>query len=122
MFQIPLGVLLFNENMLGEMGHILEAYMSLVPTVPSEGQLVLPNGSSLEFDNTRFFKILLGGDQLTVARVRSTQALRQSEDRATDRLEGLIPVVEDWHTRITLLKVRTKHTGHVCSYHCMGAV
>ena len=76
MFQIPLGVLLFNENKLDEMGHILEAYMSLVPTVPSGGQLVLPNGSSLEFDNTRFLKILLGGDQLTVARVRGTQALR----------------------------------------------
>ncbi len=91
-------MLLFNENKLDEMSHILEAYMDLVPTHPAEGKHVLPNGSSLAFDNTRFHKILLGGDQLTVARVRGTQALRVSEEKAVDRLEGVIPVVEDWHT------------------------
>ena len=31
----------------------------------------------------------MGGDQLTVARVRGTQALRQAQDRPVDRLEGL---------------------------------
>ena len=66
------GVLLHNENKLDEMGKILEHLMTFVPTLPSEGELTLPNGSRIEFDNTSFSKILLGGDQLTVARVRGT--------------------------------------------------
>ncbi len=96
---------LFNEHKLDEMSHILDAYMDIVPTLPVEGKHVLPNGSSLAIDNTQFHKILLGGDQLTVARVRGTQALRFSEEKAVDRLEGVIPLVEDWHTRMTLNKV-----------------
>lgn len=52
-----------------------------------------------------FFRILLGGDQLTVAHVRGTQALRATEDKAIDRLEGIIPIVADWHARMTLMIV-----------------
>ena len=79
--------------------------MKLVPTEPAEGQHMLPNGSTVPYHDTWFFKILLGGDQLTVARVRGTQTLRDSEDKVVDRLEGVIPVVEDWHARMTLMIV-----------------
>ncbi len=103
--QIPLGVLLHNENKLDEMAKILARYMKLVPTVEVEGHLQLPNGSVLDFDDTRFFPILLGGDQLTIARVRGTQALRDTQDKRVDRFEGILPVVEDWHSRMTLMKV-----------------
>lgn len=98
-------MLLQNENKLDEMSKILSHFMTMVPTLSDEGKLTLPNGSELEFDNTKFSKILLGGDQLTSARVRGTQALRLSEDKAVDRLEGLIPVTEDWHMRMSLMKV-----------------
>lgn len=84
--------------------------MMLVPTLPAEGKLTLPNGEELDFDDTKFAKIIFGGDQLTVARVRGTQGLRLSEDKAVDRLEGLIPVIEDWHVRMSLMKV-----CHPCS-------
>ena len=47
----------------------------------------------------------MGGDQLTVARVRGTQALWKAQDRPVNRLEGLIPVVEDWHARMALVRV-----------------
>ena len=53
--QIPLGVLLHNENKLDEMGKILAHYMKLVPTVEAEGHLQLPNGSVIDFDDTLFF-------------------------------------------------------------------
>ena len=79
--------------------------MTLVPTLAAEGHLALPNGSMLNFDNTRFYKILFGGDQLTAARIRGTQALRDSQDKAVDRLEGITAVAEDWHSRIVLVKV-----------------
>lgn len=79
--------------------------MTLVPTLPAEGLLKLPNGTSINYDDTKFHPILFGGDQLTVARMRGTQALRDTQDKRVDRLDGVIPVVEDWHTRMTLLKV-----------------
>ena len=66
-FQIPLGVLLFNEN---KMDNILDHYnMSLVPAV-EVGQATLPDGITITFDDTHYFPILFGGDQMTVARIR----------------------------------------------------
>ena len=41
--------------------------MTLVPTLPADGHKVLPNGSILEFDNTQFSQVFIGGDQLTTA-------------------------------------------------------
>lgn len=99
-----------NENKLDDMSKILENFHKLVPTLDIEGHLSLPNGNSLDFDDTRFYKIFLGGDQLTVARARGAQALRASHDRPIDRLEGIVPVIEDWHSRMTFMKVlRTIH-------------
>lgn len=99
-------MILKNENKLDEMASILEYFMQLVPTVPAEGVYTLPNGHELSFDDTRFCHILFGGDQLTVARVRGTQALRATEDKVVDRLEGVVPIVADWHARMTLMIVR----------------
>ena len=87
------------------MSKILAHYMELVPTRPSKGHFRLPNGSILEFDDTKFYSILFGGDQLTVARIRGSQALRDIQEKKVDRLEGIIPVIEDWHARMTLMKV-----------------
>lgn len=89
------------------MGKILKHYMTLVPTVSAEGKLVLPNGSEEVFDDSRFHSILFGGGQLTVARIRGAQALRDTEDKKTDRFEGLTAIIADWHARMTLLKVST---------------
>ena len=103
--QIPMGVLLHNENKLEEMSKILEHLMTFVPTLPKESEITLPNADTVTFDDTHFFKLLLGGDQLTAARVRGTQALQVTQDRACDRLQGLVPVVEDWHSRMALVDV-----------------
>ena len=48
-----------------------------------------------------YHKLLLGGDQLTIARSRSSIAIRADHDLAREHLEGLLPVVEDWHTKMT---------------------
>ena len=103
--QVPLGVLLHDENKLEEMSLILTHYMKLVPALVVEGHLTLPQGGVLDFDDTRFFSILFGGDQLTAARMRGTQALRDTQEKCVDRLEGLVPVIEDWHARMALMKV-----------------
>ena len=84
--------------------------MSLVPTLESVQQIVLPNGGEIEVDNTQFHPILFGGDQLTVTRMRGTQTLRDTQDKPVDRFEGILPVIEDWHARMTLLKVSVPYT------------
>ena len=76
-----------------------------VPTFPSKANVGLPDGSTRELDNTGFHSILVGGDQLTVARARGGAALRASHSMAVHRLDGITPVVEDWHARMTLMKV-----------------
>ena len=100
-----MGVLLYNENKFDEMSKILEHFMQFVAIVPKEGRVLLPNGSYLDYDDTRFFRILVGGDQLTASRIWGTQAQRSLQDKAVDRLEGVIPFVKDWHARMVLMKV-----------------
>ena len=90
-------MLLHDENKLDEMSHVLEHYMQFVPKVEANGFISLPNGEKVEYDDTKFNAKPLGGDQLTVVRVRSTQALQDTMDSATQRFEGLILVIEDWH-------------------------
>ncbi len=69
-FHLVFFILLYNETKLDEMAHILDHYMTLVPTVKMNGHLQLSNADLLQIDDTTFFSILFGGDQLTVARVR----------------------------------------------------
>ena len=76
--------------------------------------LVGHDGSEISVDI--FHHILFGGDQLTVARARSAQAQRENTDRGALRLEGLIPVLEDWHTQLTLLQVSSIHGLHVIAF------
>ena len=87
------------------MSHIPTHYMKLVPTREAEGQHTLPNGVNISFDDTQFHEILIRGDQLTVARVRGAQVMRDTHDKRGDRFEGVIPVVKDWHARMTFLKI-----------------
>lgn len=47
--------------------------------------------------------ILFGGDQMTVERSRNIQNVLSTSDTASARLEGIVPVAEDWHAKICLL-------------------
>ncbi len=88
------------------MAKILEEYhQKYIPTKSSQEELTLEDGTTRMIDKTEFHKILLGGDQLTVARVRGTVALRVTHDTAEEQLSGVLPVVEDWHARLTFMKV-----------------
>ncbi len=84
------------------MAKILEEYhQKYIPTKSSQEELTLEDGTTRMIDNIN----LLGGDQLTVARVRGTIALRVTHDTAEEQLSGVLPVVEDWHARLTFMKV-----------------
>lgn len=87
------------------MGQIMERLHAYVPTAKAEGTHTIPTGHQVTFDDTKFHEILFGGDQLTIARARGAQVMRSTHDSAVCRLEGLVPVIEDWHTRMTMVKV-----------------
>ena len=77
--------------------------------VPKDSSQVLftdsETGEELTLYEDKFHYILLGGDQLTVERARGSKRVRSNSSRGRDRLEGLLPVVEDWHSKVVLLKV-----------------
>ena len=104
---MPLGLLLQNENKLDEMCNIMTELHKYVPDKPCQLNFELPDGEIYTTSDNALHPILCGGDQLTACRCRGAQSLRCSHESAVDRLEGLVPVVEDWHARLTLVKVCT---------------
>ena len=48
---------------------------------------------------------LFGGDQLICARARSAKRHRHDPATAIERLDGLVLVVEGWHTKMCLFEV-----------------
>ncbi|KAL5475126.1 hypothetical protein EMCRGX_G027185 [Ephydatia muelleri] len=85
---VPLGVLLKNENVLNDMVDILDELHNHIP---------------------------LGGDQLTVARIRGSQRVEFNAENGDERLEGFFPVIEDWHTKMCFMEVIWKRLYNSCS-------
>ena len=68
--QVPLGVFLKNEYELDEMVLIMDALHKFVPMVHTEDTMLQPtSGDEIKLDVYSFHHILVGGDQLTPARV-----------------------------------------------------
>ena len=87
------------------MSKILKDLHKYVLTLPKEGELTLPNGGTVPFDNTTIWEVLCGGDQLNVIGMRSVKQLRLGHETAAERFDAITPVIEDWHVRVTLLVV-----------------
>ncbi len=88
-----------NENVNSEMIEIMQAMHQYVPTSVDGSTMVdgVPKTDVLE-------QCLLG-DQLTCERTRSAKQHRQDSATTMERLCGLEPVVEDWHTKMCLFEV-----------------
>lgn len=104
-----MGVILKNENILSEMVEILEEIHKYVPTKKTTEEFDVVH-SDEEVERIRviidhFYHILLGGDQLTVARARGAQRIRNNSESGSACLEGFLPVAEDWHTKLCYMKV-----------------
>ena len=72
------------------MAEILDALNAYVPAENPELQI----------------PIIVFGDQLTAARIRSAAILRSSHLTAETKLEGFVEAVSDWHARLCLVTVR----------------
>ena len=94
-FQVPLGIIQCSEINLDDMCTVMEEIHHYVPRVPARSE-------DIDF---AYHNVILGGDQFTAARIRSSQAIRSMEDSSVDRFEGLLGVPQDWHAQVTVLKV-----------------
>lgn len=105
LMQVPLGIIMKNENELDQMVDILVGLHQYVPVreFPSTSASTDPDK---ETDSTDILhKLLIGGDLLTAIRAKGAQRIRRNSECPVGRLEGFIPVVEDWHAKVCLLEV-----------------
>lgn len=87
---------------------IMSHLQEYVPVVSNSSTINDPiSNEEMELFEDRFHYLLFGGDQLTVERATGSKNHNVNEWRGIDRLEGLIPVVEDWHAKVCLLKVNS---------------
>ena len=89
------------------MTKILEDLQCYVTSRAVSGAIPVHDGEDIQHTDEVFHRILLGGDQLTCARVRGAQAIRCNQESSSTRLEGFIDTCEDWHAKVILLKVNT---------------
>ena len=70
--------------------------------------VVLPDGEEvMNYTEQKYLVTLVGGNQLTTARARGAQRITSNSLKSEDKLEGVLPVAEDWHTKMCLLQVIT---------------
>ena len=71
--------------------------------IPKPYQQVVYEGEKAAVEEEFFQGILFGGDQLTVCQCRGAQAAWCNDDVAVEHLDGITPVTEDWHAKLTLM-------------------
>lgn len=88
------------------MVEILEMLHKYVPSCTSQIEYEHPDtGKEESLKLHHFNHILVGGDQLTVARIYSAQKVRKNSDTSQERLEGIVPAIQDWHAKLCFMKV-----------------
>ena len=89
--QVCLGVMMENENTSEGIEKIMKHMHTYVPG---------HNGDRLELT-------MCGGDLLSVERAANAQEDKQDSHTPSDKLLGLMPVLEDWHTMANFYMVMT---------------
>ncbi len=84
---------------------IMELLQKYVPVHTEEMLVEVPGVGEKKVHADRFHHVLFGGDMLTAKRARGSKFIRSNSARGLDQLEGLLPVVEDWHTKVCFLGV-----------------
>ena len=101
-----------NENKGDEMVDIMDTIHLYVPMIETSQEILVPSlNKSVEVQKARSFPVCLHGDYLTAARARGAQKAKINSESPSSRLEGLVPVAADWHTKLKALSVRIVYTG-----------
>ena len=105
-----MGVLPHSEINYEDVIKVLEIVQGYAPSIDVERELVVPDQSdgatTIRLEDKQYAVSLVGGDQLTVARIRGAQKIRGNSETSEQRFGGLLPVAEDWHAKMCLLEVR----------------
>lgn len=72
----------------------------------SQAVIVPSLNESVQVRKATSFPILVHGDYLTASRARGAQKAKINSESPSSRLEGLVPVAADWHTKLKNLGVR----------------
>ena len=89
------------------MVEILTSLYKYVPQVEYLEEYHIPEtDETVSLCRAKTQRILLGGDQLSQARARASIKIKANSESPSTRLEGFLPTVEDWHTKLTLFEVR----------------
>ena len=83
---------------------IMEHLYQYIPSI-KYGERKICSSEVVMKEKAKFHPILFGGDQLTVARARSAMKVRVKSNTSAKKFTGIIPVVEDWHTKANFLGV-----------------
>ena len=105
LFQVPLGIIMKNENKIDEMVDILTDLQYIPMTTYTKTVDVPGTGDTELIKLDSLHHLLIGGDQLTAERIRGAQSLRKNSTHAAGHLEGFVPVSEDWHAKVCFLQV-----------------
>ena len=97
---------MLNENKGDEMIEILKHLHQYVPEVETEENVYISSEQTyVKKCVVHQHKLLFGGDQLTVARIRGAQTAMCNATDSHMKLEGFIPTIQDWHTQVVLVEV-----------------
>ena len=116
--QAPLGVTLKSETSYEDMVCVMDELHQYVPTISTTLTVDVNDTEQAEVIIDDFHPRLAGGDMLTTARARGSQRVRKCGHRPKDRLEGILPVCEDWHCKVVLLGVRVHPHTQVVLLFC----
>lgn len=105
-------MILKNENKGDEMVDIMAHLHQYVPSVNRSEEKMISPDEAFSQEKAKFHQILVGGDQLTVARARSAIKVKVNSFTPSKKFSGIIPVVEDWHTKANFLGVSNHFIMH----------
>ena len=95
-----------DENKLDEIVDVLQELHKYVPSKSETKEVQVPGTNKVRsLSEIAFHRVLFGGDQLTAKRARGGVRIRNNSTNSADRLEGLLPVSEDWHAKVVFLEV-----------------
>lgn len=84
----------------------MEGLHRYVPLTTVNGEYI-DDGEVNQVSLDKYHCILFGGDQVTAARARGSQGIRRNSKTPLGRIEGLAPVIEDWHAKGVFVMVLT---------------
>lgn len=87
------------------MVQILSHLHQYIPSVSFTTKTTLDTGEVVEKEKANIHRIIIGGDQLTAARIRAGQRAKENGQTPVKKLEGIVAAIEDWHSKANFLGV-----------------